>query len=73
VTPWRPRNRLAITEYGQIDVETGDGTKAHLRTGDISFLEDLTGKGHRTIEKGFHRVFVRVPDGFDVKELAAGQ
>jgi hypothetical protein len=44
-----------------------------LRTGDISFVEDVTGKGHRTIEKGSQSVFVRVPEGFDVKKWAAGQ
>jgi len=29
--------------------------------------------GDALIEKGFQRVFVRVPEGFDVKEWAAGQ
>ena len=47
--------------------------KAHLRTGDMSFVEDVTGKGHRTLEKGAQSVFVRVPEGFDVKKWAAGQ
>ena len=65
--------QFAVTVYGQIDVETSDGTKAHLRTGDMSFVEDVTGKGHRTIEKGSQSVFLRVPDGFDVKKWAAGQ
>jgi len=65
--------QFAITVYGQIDVETSDGTKAHLRTGDMSFVEDVTGKGHRTMEKGSQSVFLRVPDGFDVKRWAAGQ
>jgi hypothetical protein len=46
---------------------------AHLRTGDISFVEDVTGKGHRTIEKGSQSVFVRVPEGFAVKKWAASQ
>ena len=65
--------QFAITVYGQIDVEASDGTKAHLRTGDMSFVEDVTGKGHKTIEKGSQSVFVRVPEGFDVKKWAAGQ
>jgi len=64
--------QFAITVYGQIDVETSDGSKAHLRTGDMSFVEDVTGKGHRTIEQGSQSVFVRVPEGFDVKKWAAG-
>jgi hypothetical protein len=65
--------QFAITVYGQIDVETSDGTKAHLRTGDMSFVEDVTGRGHRTMEKNSQSVFVRVPEGFDVKKWAAGQ
>jgi len=65
--------QFAINVYGEIDVETSDGSKAHLRTGDMSFVEDVTGKGHRTMEKGSQSVFVRVPEGFDVKRWAAGQ
>ena len=65
--------QFAITVYGEIDVETSDGSKAHLRTGDMSFVEDVKGKGHRTLEKGSQSVFVRVPEGFDVKKWAAGQ
>ena len=65
--------QFAVTVYGEIDVETSDGTKAHLRTGDISFVEDVTGKGHKTIEKGSQSVFLRVPQGFDVKKWAAGE
>ena len=65
--------QFAVTVYGEIDVETSDGSKAHLRTGDMSFIEDVTGKGHRTIEKGSQSVFLQVPEGFDVKKWAAGQ
>jgi hypothetical protein len=39
----------------------------------MSFVEDVTGKGHKTLEKGSQSVFVRVPEGFDVKKWAAGQ
>src|SRR3954466_3555945 len=63
--------QFAITVFGQIDVETSDGTRAHLRTGDMSFIEDVTGKGHRTFETGSQSVFLRVPEGFDVKKWAA--
>jgi len=65
--------QFAITVFGQIDVEASDGTRAHLRTGDMSFIEDVTGKGHRTFETGSQSVFLRVPEGFDVKKWAAGQ
>jgi hypothetical protein len=65
--------QFAITVFGQIEVEASDGTRAHLRTGDMSFIEDVTGKGHRTFETGSQSVFLRVPEGFDVKKWAAGQ
>ncbi len=65
--------QFAITVFGEIDVEASDGTRAHLRTGDMSFIEDVTGKGHRTFETGSQSVFLRVPEGFDVKKWAAGQ
>jgi hypothetical protein len=65
--------QFAVTVYGEIDVEASDGTRAHLRTGDMSFIEDVTGKGHRTFETGSQSVFLQVPEGFDVKKWAAGQ
>ena len=65
--------QFAITVFGAIDVEASDGTRAHLRTGDMSFIEDVTGKGHRTFETGSQSVFLRVPEDFDVKKWAAGQ
>jgi hypothetical protein len=39
----------------------------------MSFVEDVSGKGHSTMEKNSQSVFVRVPEGFDVKKWAAGQ
>ena len=48
--------QFAITVFGQIDVEASDGTRAHLRTGDMSFIEDVTGKGIAR-SKRVHRVF----------------
>jgi len=65
--------QFAITVFGEIDVEASDGTRAHLRTGDMSFIEDVTGKGHRTFEEGSQSVFLRVPEDFDVKKWAAGK
>ena len=38
----------------------------------MSFLEDVTGKGHRTFEEGSQSVFLRVPEDFDVKKWAKG-
>jgi hydroxyethylthiazole kinase-like sugar kinase family protein len=68
-----PARQLAITVTGELDVVAGDGTKAHLNVGDMTFLEDLTGQGHRTLEKGAASVFLRVPDDFDIKKWAKGE
>jgi hypothetical protein len=68
-----PARQFAITVSGAIDVEASDGTKAHLATGDMAFLEDTTGKGHKTIEEGASSVFLRVPADFDIKAWARGE
>lgn len=47
-----PARQFAITVSGKIDVEASDGSKAHLDVGDMAFLEDTSGKGHRTFEEG---------------------
>ena len=38
----------------------------------MAFLEDTTGKGHKTFEEGAARVFPRVPEQFDVDAWARG-
>ncbi len=68
-----PAHQFAVTVSGKIDVEASDGTKAHLDVGDMAFLEDTTGKGHKTLEEGAGSVFLRVPDDFDVKAWARGE
>ncbi len=39
----------------------------------MAFLEDTTGKGHKTLEEGAGSVFLRVPEDFDVKAWARGE
>ncbi len=68
-----PARQFAITVSGKLDVIASDGTKAHLDTGDMAFLEDTAGKGHQTFEEGAGSVFLRVPDGFDIKAWARGE
>ncbi len=68
-----PARQFAVTVSGKIDVEASDGTKAHLDAGDMAFLEDTTGKGHKTFEEGASSVFLRVPDDFDIKTWARGE
>lgn len=67
-----PAHQFAVTVSGKIDVEASDGSKAHLETGDMFFLEDTTGKGHKTSEEGAASIFLRVPDDFDVEAWARG-
>jgi len=67
-----PARQFAVTVSGKIDVEVSDGTKAHLDVGDMAFLEDTAGKGHKTMEEGASSIFLRVPDGFDIKAWARG-
>lgn len=64
--------QFAVTVSGKIDVEASDGSKAHLEVGDMFFLEDTTGKGHKTQEAGAASIFLRVPDNFDVETWARG-
>ncbi len=68
-----PARQFAVTVSGQIDVEASDGTRAHLNVGDMAFLEDTTGKGHKTLEEGAGSIFLRVPDNFDIKAWARGE
>jgi hypothetical protein len=68
-----PARQFAVTVSGQIDVEASDGKKVHLNVGDMAFLEDVKGKGHKTLEEGAGSIFLRVPDNFDVKAWAKGE
>jgi hypothetical protein len=68
-----PARQFAVTVSGKIDVEVSDGTKAHLEVGDMAFLEDTTGKGHKTLEEGAGSIFLRVPSDFDIKAWARGE
>ncbi len=47
---------------GQLEIESGDGTKRVLDPGDVLVAEDLTGKGHITRGVGEQpRVSLAVP------------
>jgi hypothetical protein len=67
-----PAKEFAITVTGKIEVEAADGTKAHVGPGDIAFLDDTTGKGHKALVEGAS-ISLRVPDNFDVKAWARGE
>ena len=68
-----PRRQFAITVFGEVDLEAPDGSKAHLKVGDMSFIEDTLGKGHKTTAgEGASSLFISVPDDFDVEAWAHG-
>ena len=43
-----PRRQFVITLLGQVEIGFGDGTTKLLGPGDISLMEDHTGRGHTT-------------------------
>ena len=47
-----PRRQYVVNLEGEVEIETGDGTKRVLRSGDILLAEDTTGQGHisRSVE-----------------------
>jgi hypothetical protein len=67
-----PGKEFAITVTGTIDVEAADGTKARIGPGDIAFLDDTTGKGHKAVVEG-SSISLRVADNFDVRAWARGE
>ena len=41
-----PRRQYVVMLEGEVEIETGDGTKRILGTGEILLAEDTTGQGH---------------------------
>ncbi len=41
-----PQRQYIVMLDGEVDIETGDGTRRVFRTGDIILAEDITGQGH---------------------------
>lgn len=40
---------MLIIYQGESIVETTDGNSCHIQTGDVLLLEDIAGKGHKTM------------------------
>ena len=64
---WHPTPRRQFFVYlsGGAGVEASDGEIRHFRVGDILFVEDTTGKGHRSwteTDEDTLNVVVQVPD-----------
>ncbi len=61
-----PKRRFSINTIGDLDVELADGTHHRIGKGDLVFVEDQGGKGHRsTMLTPVANLFIVVPDDFD--------
>lgn len=68
-----PARQFAINLTGMLECEVSDGTKRRIGPGDLVLLEDTEGKGHITrLISPVTCLFLRVPDGVDVKAWAKG-
>jgi len=47
-----PRRQMVVTITGEGEIETGDGQVLIVKPGVMTFLEDTTGKGHKTRARG---------------------
>lgn len=62
-----PNKRFSINITGDIDVELTDGTRHRIGKGDLVFIEDQRGKGHRSnMLTPVANLFLIVPDDFDL-------
>lgn len=69
LTQWgtAPQKRFSINTSGDLDVELGDGTHHKIGKGDLVFIEDQGGKGHRShMLTPVANLFIIVPDDFDL-------
>jgi len=60
-----PHRQLSILLSGQLDIETSDGEIRRFMPGDIHFMDDINGKGHRTRvigSSGIVAAMIQVPD-----------
>lgn len=55
-----PCKQYIIMLHGNMEIETGDGSKRIFNEGDVLLAEDTTGQGHvtRAVKKGMRRYLV---------------
>lgn len=61
-----PRKQYWVGVSGEIDVTVGDGETRRFGPGSLVLLEDVTGRGHRTVAVGndqIYGLFVQVLEG----------
>ena len=69
-----PVRQFAITILGELEVEVSGGVRRRIKTGELVFLEDTSGKGHITrLKDHVTNLFLPVPDDFDVISWARGE
>jgi hypothetical protein len=69
VTQWgtAPKKRFSINTSGDLSVELADGTHHKIGKGDLVFIEDQGGKGHRSsMLTPIANLFLIVADDFDL-------
>ena len=62
------QRQIMITLSGLGEVECGDGARRRFGPGDVLLADDTTGQGHtsRDIQGPRHRIFISLPEDFDV-------
>jgi hypothetical protein len=69
LTEWgtAANKRFSVNMTGDLDVELGDGTHHRVGKGDLVFIEDQGGRGHRShMLTPIANLFLLVPDDFDL-------
>ncbi len=62
-----PRRQFIVNLDAAVDVETGDGCTTRFQSGELFYVEDVVGKGHRSKAVGGavrHSVFLAVAPEF---------
>lgn len=69
LTEWgtAPNKRFSVNMVGDLEVELGDGSRHRIGKGDLVFIEDQGGRGHRShMLTPIANLFLLVPDDFDL-------
>jgi len=68
-----PIRMFVITLQGEFELEGSDGTRLKAPKGGLSFIEDITGKGHMARLTNAVNINIGVPPSFDVLRWANGE
>jgi quercetin dioxygenase-like cupin family protein len=65
--------QFVVTLAGELEVEVSDGTRLGLPASRLTYLEDMTGKGHATRTKNVLNLYMQTAPGFDARLWARGE